>query len=352
MVALLAVAACGEGLDPPGLLGEDPRVLAFRVEVVEPGPLSYGLLPIPADRVRDEALPGDVVELSTWVVSAQREYETAQLDPAWFLCPESGSCVSSLARPSAQEPCTEQVPETVACRLGQGESPRFAMPQLNTELPLLDQYAVRIVMVGHTAEDRTTQGCVDIVSDPGGSAWDGCIVGAHILPMGPAPRLYSHAIDLGLELPGPLFGDLRDELVVPHFNPEVTSMRLTPVFSNGSRDSTRVVEAWPGEVAILEPGYVYSAGDAFDTRDLQPFTRLEEDGLSSGTDVFPPRVTLSTGTPGVLRLVTSEQTTDEFAFTRRIVAPEDPATFSVHLVLTSPAGGGAWATYLFEVPEP
>ncbi len=349
---LLAVLACGEDLDPPGLLGDEPRVLAFRLEVVEPGPLSEGLLPIPADRVRDEALPGDVVELSAWVVSAQREYETDDLEPVWFSCPRSGSCLSSLARPSAEDPCKEQVSETAACRLGQGESPRFTMPQLTEDLPLLDQYAVPIVMIGHTSPDRTTQACIDIVSDPAGRPWDGCIVGSHLLPMGPAARLYVHAIETGVEVPVPGLQVPGDGRVVPHFNPEAASMRLVPVFSDGSQDLTRVVEAWPDEVTTLEPGFVYSALDVFDSRDVQTFTRLDFDGLSSNLGPFPPWVRLSTGTPGVLRIVTDDRARDDFAFTRYIVAPEDPAAFSIHLALLSPAGGAAWATYLFEVPEP
>lgn len=39
-VTLLGLCACGELPEPGWLLTEEPRVLAFRVEVVEPGPLS------------------------------------------------------------------------------------------------------------------------------------------------------------------------------------------------------------------------------------------------------------------------------------------------------------------------
>ena len=77
-MTLLWLCSCGDEPDPAWLLTEEPRLLASRVEVVEPGPLSYGFLPIPADRVRSQALPGDTVEVSAWAfLGGEGEGETA-----------------------------------------------------------------------------------------------------------------------------------------------------------------------------------------------------------------------------------------------------------------------------------
>lgn len=343
MVLLLALTGCGGLPDPLWLLTDEPRVLAFRVEVVEPGPHSNDLLPIPADRVRDEGLPGDVVEVSTWIVSAEHEYDTAEVDPIWFLCPQSGGCVSTFSQPGSAEPCQGEVPEKTACRLGEGPTVQFEVPPLQSEVSLLEQARPLLAMVGHVDDDLSTEDCVGIVGDPRGLAWDGCIVGYHRMPMGPLTRLYELAIDEGVEVPDPSAPALFPSSPVPHFNPEVTSLRLVPGFSDGTFDGSRVVEAWPGEVVVLEPGYVYGFLDFSDARDIQQYFSL--DGYGVRNDMFAPTVSLTTGTPDLFEPGT-------FQGTLRIRAPEEPGMFSVHLALVSITGSAAWATFDFEVRDP
>lgn len=341
--ALLGVCACGEFPAPAWLLTQEPRVLAFRVDVVEPGPLSHGFLPIPADRVRSQPLPGDTVEVSAWVVAGEREVPTLEVDPAWFLCPRSAGCVSTLSRPGAGEPCVGVVPEDVACRLPGGERPRFVVPALDPQRALEEQTVFQIAMIGHVDDEMTTQECVELVSDPLTDDWSGCLVGYRGITQGPALRLVLHAIDVGSEVSDAL-KNVRDERVSPPFNPEVVPLQVFPYYGNRQLDESRVITVSPGGTAVLEPDTVYVARGAWDTKDLQAVQEVPEfkfAGLSDQLSI--PRRSLFTATPQIL----------EFSITDgwQMWTPEDPVSFVVRLVLSDQAGGTAWATFNFEVSE-
>ncbi len=340
-VALLALCACGELPEPAWLLTEEPRVLAFRVEVAEPGPLSHGFLPIPADRVRSQPLPGDTVDVSAWVVAGAREVPTLEVEPAWFLCPRSAGCVSTLSRPGAAEPCVGVVPEDVACRLADGERPRFVVPELDPLTPLDEQTSFQIAMIGHVDAQMTTAECVELVSDPSAADWSGCLVGYRVITLGPATRLVTHAIDLGIELPA-FLEQTRDESVSPAFNPEVIPFRLLPYYGGRQLDLSRSIIVTPGETATLEPGTVYAAGVFQDPKDTQVLAEITPTGLQ--TEVTMPRRALFSSTPDVL----------EFSLSPGwlVWTPEEADSFEVRFVLYDPAGGTAWATFNFEVPEP
>jgi|GEM_PF-2215282 len=340
-MALLALCACGEAPDPPWLLGETPRVLAFRTEVVEPGPLSYGLLPIPADRVRDEALPGDAVRVSAWVVSADREYETAELDPMWLLCPHDAGCLGSLSR--EPEPCGDTVPEFEACLISRDAAPEFVMPPLADDVPLLGQRWVRVLMVGHVDDDVTTEDCLDIVAGRDATGWDRCVVGSHGVAQGPAARLYAAALEQGIEVPEGGYVDT-EVPVLPHYGPEVVPLTLMPVYRDAPPDVTRTVRAPPGQVTELEPGAVFMFHEWFDPRDEQERTVLDQDGWLS-SESFRPTLIVATGTPDLIRYHG-----DSAKY--RLWAPEEPGRYTVHLTLTTPGGGSAWGTFEFEVRAP
>lgn len=344
MVVVLALAGCGEIPDPLWLLTEEPRVLAFRTEVVEAGPLSQGFLPIPADRIRDQGLPGDTVEVSAWVVSSEGELEMSELEPAWFLCPPLGGCVSTLGFPGATEPCGDELPDRAACSLGEGPTALFTIPRLRKDVPLKDQDRLRVAMVGHVEDDVSTEACVGIVSDPAGDAWDGCIVGYHFMQLGPVPELYQLALDEGIEVPDPdaSISLYASQIPLPHYNPEIVTLRLVPSFRDGRSDVTRRVEARPGERTRLDAGYVYELDDVFDDRDVQAYITMDGQGFVS-PGLLPPSVNLYSGTRGVLESRPFEL--------ERLRAPEEPGVFSLHLVLSMNTGGAAWATFEFEVSE-
>jgi len=339
--ALLGLCACGELPEPPWLLTEEPRVLAFRVEVVEPGPLSYDFLPIPADRVRSQPLPGDTIDVSAWVVVGEREVPTQDVDPAWFLCPRSTSCVSTLSRPGAAEPCVGVVPEDVACRLPDGDRPRLVVPALDPQHPLEEQTHFWIAMVGHVDGQMSTADCLQLVSDPATSDWSGCLVGYRGITLGPALRLLTHAINVDIELPEALEHPL-EERVSPHFNPEVIPFRLSPYHGGLMFDFSRAITAIPGQTTTLEPGTVYSAGAFRDPKDTQALAVIKPTGVS--TEVSRPQRSLFSSEPGVLDLSMTPGW--------QVWAPEEPGSFEVRVVIHDQAGGTAWETFTFEVAAP
>ncbi|MCR9162517.1 MAG: hypothetical protein ACE37F_19230 [Nannocystaceae bacterium] len=337
-VTLLWLCSCGEEAMPPWLLTEEPRLLGARVEVVEPGPLSDGLLPIPADRVRSQALPGDTVEVSAWAYLG-REGDTAEAEPAWFMCPRTGGCVAPIGRSSG--PCGESVPERVACRLPDGERVRVVVPPLDVDLPFEDQVFIRLAFVGHADASMTTQECIETISDPSALDWGPCIVGYRGITLGPAPRFVGHALDLGFELPEGLATFVGED-VVPPYNPEAVPIELRPYYGVAGGDPTRAVIAAPGQVAVLEPGQVYTSRQLFDPKDIQ--TVVEFSGEYVAIEDSVPARTLSSATPGVVALSEAQGW--------EIWTPNEPSEFSVNLVLSDRAGGAAWGAYRFEVREP
>lgn len=341
-MGLLWVGACGEPPEPIWLLGEEPRVLAVRSEVVEAGPVSSDFAPIPADRVRSQPLPGDVVEVSAWVFAAAREVPTAQLEPLWFLCPRDESCVESLARPSATEPCPGVVPVGAACRLGTGERPRFVAPALDPSLPLEDQLYFVIAMVGHVGPDRTTADCIDTVSDPSAQDWAGCIVGYRGVSLGPIARLFTHALDVGVDVPSGV-DRFEGEPVVPTFNPEVAPFTLAPFHGPGQVDMSRAVRVEPGGAVTLEADTVYLSWNYWDGKDLQKVLEVDPSGSAMPVTSVPSR-SLFTTEPGLLELTSDD---DWLVWT-----PSSAGSFAIHQVLYDSAGGMAWGTYDVEVASP
>lgn len=344
IVALLPLLSCGEATEGRWLLQETPRVLAFRTEVVEGGPWSGGLLPIPADRIRSEPLPGDTVELSAFVVSADGVVPDEVLEPAWFLCP-GGACLSELGFPGAGEACGDVLPEEVPCALPTGPRPRFVMPGLNPELPLVEQVWPRVAFVAHAEDGPSTERCIELIGDPDRPARDGCIVGYHRIFPGPFSRLLQLALAEDVELPDieELDPELLDVPVQPHFNPELTFMRLVPFFDGGAVHEGRVVEAYPDQVTVLEPGYAYVHDGAADPRDGQTSVGWVSGELNLNWDTFPG-LTVWTDTPGIYG--------ELFGSAALLRAPETPGRFRVFAVLKDSRGGADWATFTFEVREP
>ncbi|MBV1859314.1 MAG: hypothetical protein KUG77_12940, partial [Nannocystaceae bacterium] len=283
-------------------------------------------------------LPGDAVEVEAWVVAAEREVPTDDIDPTWFLCPRSQGCVSTLGLPTAARPCVGVVPEDVACRLSDGARPYFVVPPLDTQTPLEDQASFRIAMVGHIDEQLTTADCVELVSDPSTADWSGCLVGYRRISLGPTLRLVTHAIEEGIEVP-PGFDLIRDEPVRPPFNPEIIPLTVFPYYDTGRLDLSRPITVAPGETAVLEPGAVYVSSFAWDPRDRQQVAEFGPLGLSIEPSI--PSRSLFTTAPGVL----------EFSMTPgwQIWAPQEPSSFELRVVISDRAGGAAWTTFNFEV---
>lgn len=318
-------------------------MLAIRTEVVEEGPWSReGLLPIPADRTRSEPLPGDTVELSAFVASADGVVPDEVLDPAWFLCP-SGPCLSELRFPGAEEACGDVLPDEVPCSLPRGARSRFLMPGLDPEVPLAKQLDVRVAFVARAVDGPSTERCIELIVDSARPSREGCIVAYHRIVYGPLTRLMTLVLEEGIELPEVEFEVEQLELPIqPHFNPEFAFLRLAPVFEGVEDPSWRTVDAYPDQVTVLEPGYAYVFERTVDPRDSQVSLRWSEDGFSTSRRIEPD-VTTWTDTPGIY---------GEFRGREALLrAPVKPGRFTLFGVVVSDRGIG-WATFPFEVREP
>ncbi len=335
---------CGDFPEAPWVLRAEPRLLGFRVEVVEAGPNSAeGLLPIPADRVRSQPLPGDVVELSAFVASSDGEIPTAAIDPVWLLCPV-GPCLSVLNEPGARDACGDLVPERLPCLLPAGETSRFVAPNFDPALAFEEQVGFRVALVGHSTDDTTTSDCLDRMGDRSKPRWDGCVAGYFGLTYGPTTRVLKAALEAGIEVTGEDFEpeDL-DFPVAPLFNPESVPLVIEPTEVEVSFFGANKFVATSDAVTVLEAGAAYSILEAIDPRDAQTLVGLGGDGVVRRLR-SSPSFSVTTDTP------------DTLEFRNRgdwvIHAPQTPGHFEVFVLLSGPALGSAWSGFEFEVREP
>ena len=336
-------SGCGDFPEAPWVLRDEPRLLGFRMEVVEPGPNSAeGLLPIPADRVRSQPLPGDVVDLSAFMASSGGEIPTAAIDPVWMLCPV-GPCLSVLNEPGARDACGDGVPERVPCFLPAGETSRFVAPSFDPSLAFEEQVGFRVALVGHTSDDATTPDCLDRMGDRSKPRWDGCVAGYFAVTYGPTTRVLKIALDAGIEVTGEeVEPEDLDFPVAPLFNPESVPLLLAPGVADSPFDIAYRVLATSDAVTVLEPGAAFRVLDAIDLRDAQDLVSIGDEGVRRRRSV--PSFSLTTDTP------------DTLEFRNRgdwvIHAPETPGRFEVFVLLSGPALGSAWSGFEFEVREP
>ncbi len=315
-------------------------MLSARVEVVEPGPHSaQGLLPIPADRVRYEPLPGDVIEVSALVASDEGELPLDELDPVWLLCPRNG-CISTLRESVALEPCGELPPQSTACRL---PSARFTVPALDPTRSLSEQAAFLVAMVGHIDDTMSTEACLERIGDPDRPAWGPCMMGYLRVRYGPLLRLLTVAIAQGVEVPEfEVDPSELDVAVAPLFNPEIVPLRMAPLYDGPTLDESRAFHASPDEVTLLEPGVSYLFLETSDPRDDQNLVFVDLSGPRETTSFvnFHPSI----DTPGILGYGS------DFGWV--MWAPDSAARFTLYVVLSDEIGGAAAAPFEFEVREP
>ncbi len=338
---IAGVIGCGDFPEAPWVLREEPRLLALRVEVVEPGPNSAeGLLPIPADRIRSQPLPGDVVELSAFLASTQGQTPIGEIDPVWLMCPV-GPCLSLLNEPGARDACGDLVPQGVPCVLPAGETSRFAAPRFDPSVALEEQVGFRVALVGHSTDEATTADCLQRMGDRDKPRWDGCIAGYFGVTYGPSTRLLKAALEMGIEVTGEEFEpeDL-DFPVVPMFNPESVPLLIAPGAEGSLFDSVTRILATSDVVTVLEPGGAYRIVDAYDARDAQTWVTLGDEGVRRRT-LFP-EFSVTTDTPDTLEF------RDRGDWVIR--APEVAGRFELFVLISGPAVGSAWAGFEFEVP--
>jgi hypothetical protein len=219
--------ACGEYYEPRWRLDE-PQVLAVRIDVVQTGPHSEGLIPIPVDRIRVDPLPGDTVHIQPFIADATGLRDPADFDLHWLLCSSTtGPCLSLLRQPGSGASCDEGPPADSICRLGEGPSLRWTVPPLDPRVPFADQAVYRVVTVGTTGT-RDPETCIEELGRDRYSDLDECLLAYAPMWLGPAAPLAVAARDAGVRLE-PNFAQLAEfggAFGIPNFHAELEQATL------------------------------------------------------------------------------------------------------------------------------
>jgi hypothetical protein len=328
---VLSLGACLPSSPPPTLLTEDFEVIGLRMEVVEPGPLSTDLLPIPADRVRSEALPGDRIRLTALVANEDGELDLGPLEPRWLLA--SGAYLDVAL--DSIEPCDPSQPLLggASCDAGTGASIELTVQDLAPDRPVYRQETNVLFVVGVVVP---TEECLErLMSDASQLSLD-CMVGRRSLSLGPAPRVVELMREQGiplddddgflpLELP-PLTIEL-----APNFAPRTPWLRL-------SRPG-EVHLAWPGERAELPAGAAFDLVPAVEGRDGQDYLDLGPGGFSIRSE-SSMRMWHTTAPVLVNRGA------------RLQVPDEAGSSFTVFVVTTDSRESQTWSIFDFDVVSP
>src|SRR5690606_24003488 len=157
-------------------LGEAPRALLIRTDVVEDGPVAEGVASVQVGRRRAELLPGDVVELNALVATADGPIDLEESNAAWFFCAEA----CPLSTLDDEQPCDEAEPfEAKSCFAGRGR-PRLVMPGEIRPIPIPPRLWSQVVVVSGRSADET-ETCLSKLRDGLRESVQGCAIAARAL---------------------------------------------------------------------------------------------------------------------------------------------------------------------------
>ncbi len=339
-LAALALAGCGVAFEPPWVLDE-ARVLAVRIDVVEEGPWSQGLLPIPADRVRHEPLPMDTVSIEAIIADADGLVDTAALAPRWFRCdPTFGPCFSLLREPDEGQPCTDVLPPETSCWVGDGARVEWTVPPLTDEVPFEQQVAHRFAMVSGRPGVRSTEDCLAELAEPYYTALDECILAYAPMLIGPIGGLSVAADALGIDPPGAFdrTGGTLDGSFQPNFHPALVQVLLQDPLSG---ESWRVPESGTVQLPAHAEIWIVDVGDPRDRQTRAYVEALGEEILVGyGTENFS-ELYFVTAPGDVLRTITDLYTT--------IYTDAPGETFELFVVLSDRRGSQTVGSIRIEV---
>jgi hypothetical protein len=269
VLALLLGSACEYDLD----VGADwqishSRVIALRMEVVEPAPIwperlnaAFGDGPIA------EALPGDRVRLVPLVVDGEgREQPPESLDALWFQCgaAEYPECSLAVPRCDSLDWTTD-----VACEIGRGGAHEFTFPALGP-MGLEQRSMVVLGIVGRDPTADAERCRAGLLS--GTSELSACtLIEAHVL-IGPRWVLQYVAVDSGLTIEFPLYEIPALALLQPANRPPAPD---PPVWRDA--DTNEILEGSPPRI---RPGQRVKTSGPTWAADRQPFVkvRIYDDG--------------------------------------------------------------------------
>lgn len=329
---VMLVSGCAPAPLPPWVITE-PTILGLRLVVVEEGPNSVNLIPIPADRVRTQPLPGDTVELDLLIADADGIRDPNDFDPVWIRCPLTGArCFSWLRDPGNGLECTDDEQE-VACVMGRGPVTRTVIPPLVD--PNLWDAAMgtrRFAVVVGVPGERSSDDCVEELGNDPYTDLNGCLLAIHEFTLGPEQRLQQIRIASVDSAGLPPDFEFTPFLEQPGFNREIARIDFR------TDDSPASFRAEPGEVTALPPFtelFVSEFGDPRDGPTDSPRLPFETSINSVLLPTLPHIYTTESGLLGGLGLTL--RTGD--------VGQE----FQLMVTLTSAGGWQTWDTFDFVV---
>jgi len=331
-VVLVVLAGCFE-TPPPTWLLEDPEILALRVEVIEDGPLSTDLAPIPADRVRTEALPGDVLRLRALVAGAGGEVPAEEVDIAWFAC-MGGACLTELWDARRRQPCGVPLDIGQGCAIGRGPDAELVMPPVVASGFGLSSSSTLTIGAVMGSRGLSTDECLERLQQQPFPPLSGCSLFEQWVASGPLWKIVELLGD-GVPDPGEPAPELR--LLPPNFNPELE--RFT-VFVADARD--RTIAARDGDHVAVHAGDRVRVRLDYDPRDTQEYLLGFEGEIAVTGDVlqaeFFADAAFSTDTE-------SFQASDELTWT----VPDDAPVVTIAFVVRDSQRGVGWGTLAFDV---
>ncbi|MBX7082896.1 MAG: hypothetical protein K1X88_27070 [Nannocystaceae bacterium] len=303
----------------------------MRIEVATPGPLSLLVAPVPADRHRVEALPGDTIALQLLVASSQQVWATDALDPAWLVC-EGPDCLFGFSAAHLQTPCDGPLAFLDGCTIGRGADARLRIP-----VPDLTRSfaAPTVFAVAGVPGEATTEACLQAITHRPPPSLRGCAIIARSVRYGPAWVLQALLGSTDPERPTPP----EELLQQPNFNPEVERFSVRV----GSAGATPI-DARAGDTIAVDPGDDVWVEFESDPRDAQRFVvGVDATGhLTRTVEYVGSQWYASTAVEGI---------TTAFDPTQHFVVPDDVDAVRLDLVVDDSNGGVGWGSLTFEVDD-
>lgn len=285
MVSAGVGSGCQELPVPSWVLDDTATMQALRIEVIEEGELSALVGPVPADRTRHEALPGDTISFTPWVASGERTFAPEEVDVAYFVC-LTFDCYGALTLPEADLPCRDEIDPTVPiCAAGRGPSATYRLPTR----PLTAAVSrVQVLAIAGAPGRGDTDACIEIMRNPPYRDLGGCMLLERTIPIGPY-WVATLALDPEERLPpsadpdAPTIEEVAAALAVyqiplevlaewPDLNPEVESFTVGIVDGG---ELQPLLRAEPGDTLRVEPGMRVQVTVDVDPRDRQRFAVFE-----------------------------------------------------------------------------
>jgi hypothetical protein len=332
-LAVLVTTSCFEPPDPPWLLDGSVEILAVRTEVIVDSADASTIAPVPADRFRAEALPGDTIRASLIAASRFEVAPPEEIDARWFLCRDLG-CVNEVRDDAMLHPCTGVLEAGQGCSLGSGSATTFQLPPLVPYVPSLGPADVQVGVVLGTSGGLDTSQCVSRLRERPYPSLAGCSLFQHVVYGGPTWKIVE-LIGLDVDPDNAPPDQLR--YIPPNFNPEVERFDVTIRDDQGSR---QVVVESGGRVSVAA-GERVRFGVQVDPRDLQHYV------ASYGDEIVTTEEVLQFDYFADVAVATS--TEDWFEPEISWTVPDDVDSVSFVATLDDMRGGIGWGTISFDV---